>query len=492
MKFEFAEEAEYLEQENQKQNVALAKGDEIVIAGAVVKIEPVAEVAKIIEFKDRIATYMAPALEEELKGIVAVSQEITKVTSKKDREEAQKQATACQKGRTQKVEAPFDEFKAPVTAVGKLFDARKRTLMAIVKPEEDRIRGLIAAYDKIEEDRLKAIEEERRRKISERIQRAMQAGVVVDSEFAEIATDEEWEISFMQLVEEKTRAELKAKEEVDRKIRIQKQIASRFEIASKLGAVISLEDAELLDDVEFDALQSIWKAEHDAREDSRRSAEEQDSFRSRAADMGFALDYDTLHGLKASVIAGTHASLTIAFDCWLGECLRERDLERERKLLAERLEIRMAQVEELGITAPPLSFIRTASEEEWSAKLFEQTGLKKEFAGSANHDVTDPVVAIPEVAVKAVAAITETVRQGGIPKVEEIKTVVDSIPQAGSEDTAELLELYAMVADVKESIEGIFEDFKKFGNTHCADQKGILFKGFMPIFVKLKTLKTRL
>ena len=370
MEFTLAEEAEYLEQENLKANQALAHpGPDAVVIEAqavVVKVEPVAEITKIIEFKDRIAAYMAPALDEELKAVAEAATVIKHVTTPEEREAAQKHATACQKGRTLKVEAPFKEFKAPVTAVGKLFDKRKNDLSALVQTEENRIRGLIDQYDQAEAEKQAALERIRKAKVSGRINDLASKGLPIDTEFAEVATDGEWELHVANLVKEKEESDRKAREEQARKDAAQKRIVDRMEIASKLGATLDRDDAEFLSDEAFEEERDKWVIAYNQREEEATRQREEADLVKRAGEAGFALQQCDIDQMRVMISGGQFADIEAAFMLWLDDSVKHKAINDAKLLAAARLEKRMAQVEEFSIEAA-ISVLRNATDEEWDS-----------------------------------------------------------------------------------------------------------------------------
>lgn len=367
MQFSPADEAEYLEQENIKANVELAAHpQEETPVTAISKIKPVAEVAKIIEMKDRIAAYMAPELEADLKAVAASSQVITKVSTKEERDAAQVHATACQKARTQKVEAPHTEFKAPVTAVGRLFDNRKTALSAIVKVEEDRVRGLIAGFDKIEAERIAEEDRQRKAKISLRINELASKGIAVDTEFAEVATDGEWALHVEKEVAAKEKADLEERLKKERAEAAQKRLLDRFEIASKLGAVISKDDAELLDDNAFEEMRDKWVIAFNQREAEAAVAREEADLVARAAAAGLALPAVDIAKMREVVTAGQVQDIEAAFMIWVADATQAKKLDDEKKAATARLAARMEEAEALGMTVA-ISVIKGATEEEWGA-----------------------------------------------------------------------------------------------------------------------------
>lgn len=362
--FDLADEAEVLEHENREQNIALASGQPIEVAGAVVKVEPVTEITKIIELKDRIAAYMAPALEEDLKAIAKAATVIVQVTTTEEREVAMKQATACQKGRTLKVEAPHKEFKSPVTAVGKRFDSRKNELSALVEPEEGRIRGLIAKFDQAEAEKQAELDRQRKLKVSQRINDLAAKGLPIDTEFAEVAEDGEWELHVAGLVAEKEDADRLAREAQARRDAAQKRIVDRMEIASKLGAELSRDDAELLSDEAFEEMRDEWVVSYNRREAYAAEARMEADLVKRAGEAGFVLQRCDIDQMRVMVTEGQYADLEAVFMVWLSDMAKIRKQEQDKLAAAARLEKRMAQVEEFGIEAA-ISVLKNATDEEW-------------------------------------------------------------------------------------------------------------------------------
>ena len=542
MEFTLAEEAEFLEQENLKANQVLAQpGPDAVVIEAqavVVKVEPVAEITKIIDLKDRIAAYMAPALEDELKGIVKMASSIVKVTTTEEREKAAEQATKCQKGRTLKVEAQHAEFKAPVTAVGRLFDNRKTALSAIVKTEEDRIRLLIADFDKKEADRLAEIERLRKLKVSGRINDLASRGLMVDAEFAEVATDGEWELHVADLVKEKEESDRKAREEQARKDAAQKRIVGRMEIASKLGVEISRDDAELLSDEAFEEERDKWVIAYNQREEEAIKLREETDLVKRAGEAGFALQQCDIDQMRVMISEGQFADIEAAFMLWLDDSVKHKAINDAKLLAAARLEKRMAQVEEFSIEAA-ISVLKNATDEEWDSIV----------AAAKPAPVEVPVVATPAPAAIAVrctpelvAAVEEGKARAGIAapiasaqvveetlaaqpsqafdgtKLEMFVAHIRSIAgrrmaekgddfnpadwfggnfddayfggvEDGSTEMARdvLLELETLLV-VREELGQVFQSFKDFGNKHCTKE---LRADFTVVYLKLKALVER-
>lgn len=535
--FDLAEEAEFLEQENLKANQVLAQPGAVVIEAqaVVVKVEPVAEITKIIDLKDRIAAYMAPALEEELKAVAEAATVIKQVTTLEEREAAQKHATACQKGRTLKVEAPFKEFKAPVTAVGKLFDKRKNDLAALVQAEEDRIRGLIADFDKKEADRLAEIERLRRLKVSGRINDLTSRGLTVDAEFAEVATDGEWELHVAVLVKEKEEADRRIREEQARKDAAQKRIVDRMEIASKLGAEISRDDAEFLSDEAFEEGREKWVIAYNKREAELAKQREEADLVKRAGEAGFVLQQCDIDKMREVVSAGQFADLEAIFMVWLGDMTKAKKDDEARLAAAARLEKRMAQVEEFGIEAA-ISVLKNATDEEWDCIV----------AAAKPAPVEVPMVATPAPAAIAVrctpelvAAVEEGKAKAGIaapiaqvqvaeeapaaPVSEEVSfeqfvaniraiagrkmeekdddfnpadwfggnfddAYFGGVEDGSTEMARDVLPELETLLVIREELGQVFQSFKDFGNKHCTKE---LRADFTAVFLKLKALVER-
>lgn len=325
MQIEEISEAEFLEEQNREQNIALAQGIEV--KAEIVKVEPVAEITKIIEFKDRISAYMAPAIEEELKAVATAAMVIKQVTTPEEREAAQKHATACQKGRTLKVEAPFKEFKAPVTAVGKLFDKRKNDLSALVQAEENRIRGLIDQYDQAEAEKQAEIDRQRKLKVSQRINDLASKGLPIDTEFAEVAEDGEWELHVAGLVEHKEAVDRTMREDQERRDAAQKRIVDRMEIASKLGAALSRDDAELLTDEAFEEMRDKWVIAYNQREEEATKLREEADLVKRAGEAGFVLQQCDIDQMRVMISEGQFADLEAVFMVWLSDMGKARKQE---------------------------------------------------------------------------------------------------------------------------------------------------------------------
>ena len=90
--------------------------------------------------------------------------------------------------------------------------------------------------------KLRFFERLRKLKVSGRINDLASRGLMVDAEFAEVATDGEWELHVADRVKEKEESDRKAREEQARKDAAQKRIVDRMEIASKLGISVKTVD----------------------------------------------------------------------------------------------------------------------------------------------------------------------------------------------------------------------------------------------------------
>lgn len=498
MEFTLAEEAEYLEQENLKANQALAQpGPDAVVIEAqavVVKVEPVAEITKIIDLKDRIAAYMAPALEDELKGIVKVASSIVQVTTAEEREKAAEQATKCQKGRTLKVEAQHAEFKAPVTAVGRLFDNRKTALSAIVKTEEDRIRLLIADFDKKEVDRLAEIERLRKLKVSGRINDLASRGLMVDAEFAEVATDGEWELHVAGLVKEKEEADLKIQEEQARKDATQKRIVDRMEIASKLGATLDRDDAEFLSDEAFEEERDKWVIAYSQREEEAIKLREETDLVKRAGEAGFALQQCDIDQMRVMISEGQFADLEAAFMLWLDDSVKHKAINDAKLAAAARLEKRMAQVEEFGIEAA-ISVLKNATDEEWDCIVAAAKPAPEVVPVVPMHAGFNPSKApIQELAslnVSDVNVIQAEILPPENPAAPaETPAAPASEPKWGDSIIPSMEEMKREQLAIREELDQVFQSFKDFGNTHCREV-GQRRTDFTDLYLKLKALVER-
>lgn len=476
MQIEEISEAEFLEEQNRKQNIALAQGIEV--KAEIVKVEPVAEIAKIIEFKDRISAYMAPAIEEELKAVATAATVIKQVTTPEEREAAQKHATACQKGRTLKVEAPFKEFKSPVTAVGKLFDKRKNDLSALVQAEENRIRGLIDQYDQAEAEKQAEIDRQRKLKVSGRINDLASRGLTVDAEFAEVATDGEWELHVAALVAEKEDSDRKAQEEQARKDAAQKRIVDRMEIASKLGAALSRDDAELLSEEAFEEERDKWVIAYNQREEEATKQREEDDLVKRAREAGFALQQCDIDKMREVVAAGQFADLEAVFMVWLGDMTKAKKDDEARLASATRLEKRMAQVEEFGIEAA-ISVLKNATDEEWDCIVAAAKPAPVEVPVVATPVPSTPV---PEPAVVAPIAPVQVV--------EEAPAAPAAEPKRGDSIIPSMEEMKREQLAIREELAQVFQSFKDFGNAHCREV-GQRRTDFTATFLLLKALVER-
>lgn len=491
MQIEEISEAEFLEEQNREQNIALAQGIEV--KAEIVKVEPVAEIAKIIKFKDRISAYMAPAIEEELKAVATAATVIKQVTTPEEREAAQKHATACQKGRTLKVEAPFKEFKSPVTAVGKLFDKRKNDLSALVQDEENRIRGLIDQYDQAEAEKQAEIDRQRKLKVSQRINDLASRGLPIDTEFAEVAEDGEWELHVAGLVEHKEAVDRKLREDQERRDAAQKRIVDRMEIASKLGATLSRDDAELLTDEAFEEMRDKWVIAYNQREEEATKRREEADLVKRAGEAGFALQQCDIDKMREVVAAGQFADLEAVFMVWLGDMTKAKKDDEAKLLAAARLEKRMAQVDEFGIEAA-ISVLKNATDEEWDCIV----------AAAKPAPVGVPVVATPSpeaIAVlctpELVAAVEEGKARAGIAApispvqvVEEAPAVPAAEPKLGDSIIPSMEEMKREQLAIREELVQVFQSFKDFGNTHCREV-GQRMTDFTGLYLKLKALVER-
>lgn len=190
------------------------------------------EVAAIEEMRNEIAEFMAPALEEEIDKAITEAKAIVTVTDEAGKEIAKSHATILQKARTQKVEKPHKKFKAPVTAISSALDGRKRTLSEKLEAEEGRVRALISEFDRAEELKAEELKRQHREKIQGRINDAIKAGVQVDTDFAELASDDEWAAELRVAVEKKAK---------------QDEVASMISRAAAQGFVLPADDIEHMD-----------------------------------------------------------------------------------------------------------------------------------------------------------------------------------------------------------------------------------------------------
>ena len=190
------------------------------------------EVAAIEEMRNEIAEFMAPALEEEIDKAITEAKAVVTVTDEAGKEIAKSHATILQKARTQKVEKPHKKFKAPVTAISSALDGRKRTLSEKLEAEEDRVRALISKFDQAEEDKKQEALRRHREKIQGRINGAIKAGVQVDTDFAELASDDEWAAELRVAVEKKAK---------------QDEVTSMVSRAAAQGFVLPADDIEHMD-----------------------------------------------------------------------------------------------------------------------------------------------------------------------------------------------------------------------------------------------------
>lgn len=165
------------------------------------------EVSQIESMRSEIAAFMAPELEAEIDKTIEDAKTIVAVTDAAGVAVAKASATALQKARTQKVEAPHKKFKAPITAIGSTLDARKRDLSKKLEAEEARVRGLISKFEQAEEEKRQEALRLHREKVTGRINDAIKAGVQVDADFADLASDAEWDSALCKAVEEKAKAD---------------------------------------------------------------------------------------------------------------------------------------------------------------------------------------------------------------------------------------------------------------------------------------------
>ena len=501
MHFEEATEQEYQEQQDAQAQAqasldaeAEASRAENDHAAQELVVTQVKDVASIAEMQAEIKEWLSTQVNTDLKAIVTAAKEIVQVTTPEEREAAAKHATALQKGRTQGSAAKHKKFKAPVLAITKTLDARNRELSAIVEPEENRIRGLIDAYDEREREKVRLAEEARRKKVSDRITAAMQAKVTVDTEFAEVATDEEWDAHLAEAIQERDNAEAKRLAEEERKLAVQKQITSRLEIASKLGAKLSIEDAEFLTDDEFNVLRDGWEQAYLVTQETERRKAERASLLQRAADAGFILPQEDLAYMEEKVAAGSFENLEAAFMIWLGDMTKLRAHQEKEAKAAARLTERLAQVEELGIPCPPLKQVKESSEDEWADIL-------RAFAPVP---VADPVVATPAVlmtedpvapvapVVAAPVAVDPGLTSGGTNPAAATNVTLEQVAVAESANGPTGLEksLTEEKLALTEKINHLFDSFRTFGNGHCT--KDPLKSAFMPVFLELKAIKESL
>lgn len=190
------------------------------------------EVSQIESMRSEIAAFMAPELEAEIDKTIEDAKTIVAVTDAAGVAVAKASATALQKARTQKVEAPHKKFKAPITAIGSTLDARKRDLSKKLEAEEARVRGLISKFEQAEEEKRQEALRLHREKVTGRINDAIKAGVQVDADFADLASDEEWASALSKAVEEKAKAD---------------EVASMIARAAAQGFVLPAEDIEHMD-----------------------------------------------------------------------------------------------------------------------------------------------------------------------------------------------------------------------------------------------------
>lgn len=165
------------------------------------------EVSQIESMRSEIAAFMAPELEAEIDKIIEDAKTIVAVTDEAGAAIAKASATALQKARTQKVEAPHRKFKAPITAIGSTLDARKRSLSQKLEIEEGHVRGLISKFEQAEEEKKQEAIRLHREKVTGRINEAIKAGVQVDADFADLASDEEWASALSKAIDEKAKAD---------------------------------------------------------------------------------------------------------------------------------------------------------------------------------------------------------------------------------------------------------------------------------------------
>ena len=510
MQFSPADEAEFLEQENIKANVELALHpvEDVPATTTPAKFKPVAEVSKIIEMKDRIAVYMAPELEADLKAVAASAQVIVKVTTKEERDAAQTHATACQKARTQKVEAPHAEFKAPVTAVGRLFDGRKTALSAIVKVEEDRVRGLIAGFDKIEAERLAEEERLRKVKISQRINELASKGIAVDTEFAEVADDGEWALHVEKEIAAKEQADLAEKEKQARAEAAQKRLLDRFEIASKLGAVISKDDAELLDEAAFEEMREKWVVEFNERQAAAFVIREEADLVARAAAAGLVLPAVDIAKMREVVASAQVQDMEAAFMIWIADATQAKKLADEKVAAATRMAARMEEAEALGLVVA-ISVIKAATDEEW-AVLVEAAKPAPVVANPASKipDHANIVMPIRQMTKeeatscieKACGAVEASEVTGAIGAMHYELRDTTTVEMAAAADLVNEVNAFVSdeIATIREELGVVFQAFKDFGNKHCRRTdlnagyyQPVIGTEFRELYAKLKLLVER-
>lgn len=520
MQIEEVSEAEYLEQENRRMNVDLAQGVEV--KAEVVKVEPVSEVQKIIDLKERINAFMAPALENDLKAVAEAAKVIVKVTTPEEREAAQKQATACQKGRTLKVEAPFTEFKTPVTAIGRAFDKRKALLSEIVKTEEDRVRLLIAGYDKTEADKQAELDRLRKLKVSARINDLASKGLPIDTEFAEVAEDGEWELHVVGLVDAKEKTNELVKAEQARKDAAQKRILDRLEIASKLGAALSRDDAELLTNEAFEEERDKWVVAYNQREAETTKLRDEAELVKRAGEAGFALRQCDIDQMRVMIHEGQFADLEAVFMVWLADMAKAKKDDADKLAAAVRLEKRMAQVEGFGIEAA-ISVLRNATDEEWDCIV---EAAKPAPVAVPVVATPAPVAPAPEPPISPVQVAEEAPAAPSSAPIVTLHSLIDEIYEETSEIRADwtdprtncknIFSLCKVIRqkfsdrqpgdvppialsgleralsqkqdEIREELGQVFQAFKDFGNKHCTKE---LRSDFTVVYLKLKALVER-
>lgn len=324
---------------------------------ATANLDPAKEVmapqmAAILAVKEKVNLFLGHDLQASMTELAAKSADLQVVDSPESRETVFRAAQALQKARTKTIDPTHADCKGPATEVGRVLDERKRALTAIVKPEEDRLRGLIQQWDdeikRLEEERLAAIQ----RRTNDRMQACMELGIRYDIALLQTAEDEVWQPYFEGLKDEAEKAREADRKEQERLHRIQVLVATRLEAAAKFGGVMSREEAEAMTDEAFAAKEASWKAAHEKREAQRRDDEEVASFQARAQEQGFVLSSDVVR---------SWGSREADFMAWLAVQVKER-VERDRR------DERLAQVEELGI-AVPMKQVKELDDREWGELL---------------------------------------------------------------------------------------------------------------------------
>ena len=339
-------------------------------------IDPLKEIQEIPSIVSDITKFLEPgALEKDASELNAAYASLT-VAGHIDGDEAGYEA--CKTALNQRVvkfrtsiEAEHARLKAPFWNAGKALDARKNAGIALTSGLEARLKGEIKGH----EDKLARLareeEERRKKKTNDRLQEAMQAGIVVNATDAEQMPDEEWEAHKAQLIAEKAERDSEEVKRQRAQAEARDRIIKRMEIASKLGASLSREDAEYLTSDEFSALEAQWEADKQERDRIQADQLEVQDLKARASAQGFLLtDMD---------IAGWE-NREASFMAWMAEQVKSRTKQQEANRKQAYMLERSALLLEGEIVS--VKVLMEATPEEWST-IYRQILEDREQAARA-------------------------------------------------------------------------------------------------------------